>query len=309
MTVDALRLPAAAPAELRLGPPAVLSREPIDPGTALGQLFAPEPARAARERSPAAVALGALAPALGLLPARERLRADTLALWCRALFATAREGDRVERRIERLHRSAYLVARARAGEPVASPFARRLGEESARRELPRPALDALLREARRAVRQQLASTPADWEVRTRAVAAAVAEAMLGAPPTPSTADAAAGVLRLACVLAVPAGLGERRFHLPVELPPTVGGTPPDGELLRAVADECEAIHQLLLRGARGVGEVPLTFRAALAALLALALRLLGRVEERPERLLRQPVRLGRLESAWVLWRIRREPIA
>jgi hypothetical protein len=311
VSADTLALGAPPPASLRLARPAVLSLEPIDPATALGRLFAPvPPARPPRGERPAlAAALGDLTPALALLPARERRRAETLAEWCRGLFLTADEGDRVERRVERLNRSAYLVARALAGEAVASPFAGRLADESARRLLPRRALDALLAAARRAVRQPVASTPADWEVRTREVAEALAEAMLGAPPTPSTCDAAAGLLRLARLLAVPAALRTRSFHLPIEVPPDGAGAPLEASMATAVADECEAIHQLLLRGARGVGEVPLTFRAALAALLALALRLLGRVEEHPERLLRLPVRLGRLESLWVLWRIRREPIA
>lgn len=311
MSADTFALGAPAPASLRLARPALLSLEPIDPATALGQLFAPAPpARPPRGERPAlATALEGLAPALALLPARERRRAETLADWCRGLFLTADEGDRVERRVERLNRSAYLVARALAGEAVASPFARRLAAESARRQLPRRALDALLAAARRAVRQPVASTPADWEVRTREVAEALSEAMLGAPPTASTCDAAAGLLRLARLLAVPAALAARRFHLPVEAPPDGAGAPPEAAMAAAIADECEAIHQLLLRGARGVGEVPLTFRAALSALLALALRLLGRVEEQPGRLLHQPVRLGRFESLWVLWQVRREPLA
>lgn len=310
MTAETLVL-GAPPVVLRLGRPAQLSAEPIDPATAIGQLFAPQPpARRPRgELSPLAAAGGPLLPALALLPARERGRASLLAAWCRALFATADEGDRVERRIERLHRSAYVLARALAGQAVASPFAVALADESARRLLPRPALDALLAAARRAVRQPQASTPADWEVRSREVATAIAGAMLGAEASPSTCDAAAGLLRLLTLAAVPQALRERRFHLPIELPPTSAGTAPEAALATAVADECEAIHQLLLRGARGVGEVPLTFRATLAALLAMALRLLGRIEENPARLLRQPLRLGRLESAWVLWQIRREPVA
>jgi hypothetical protein len=80
-------------------------------------------------------------------------------------------------------------------------------------------------------------------------------------------------------------------------------------MLAAVAEECEAIHPLLLRGARAVGEVPLTFRAALAALLALSIRLLGRIEARPDDLLAGRVRLGRFERAWTLRQARRERFA
>jgi hypothetical protein len=310
MSVDALALGGAAPPGLLLQRPAVLSREPIDPETAVGRLFAPGAGlRSPRGERPAtaASALGALAPALALVPRRERERADLLAAWTHALFATAREGDRVERRIERLHRSAYLVARALAGARVPSPFAARLGAESARRNLPRPSLDALLAEARRAVREPRATTPADWEERTRTIAAAAAAALLSVAPTPAIVDAAAGLLRLARLLEVPSELAEHRFHLPLEGAPSAGSAA-EPAMTDAIADECEAIHQLLLRGARGVGEVPLTFRAGMAGALALALRALGHIEEHPARLLRQPVRLGRLDVAWTLFRLRRQPL-
>lgn len=300
-----------APA-LRLRLPAVLSREPIDPTTALGRLFAPDtavPVRRGAAPSAAARQLGPLAPALRLLPRRERERAETLAAWGAALFATAREGDRAERRLVRLHRSAYLVARALAGDPVPAAFARRLAAESARRTLPRAALDALLATARREIETPIGSTPADWEARTRELAAAIAEAMLGAPPTAPTVDAAAGLLRLARLLGVPAELAARRFHLPIEAPPSADGLPDATALATAVTEECEAIHPLLLRGARGVGEVPLTFRRGLAAALALGLRLLGRLEAHPGDLAVRAPRLGRLAAAWLLWQIRREPLA
>jgi hypothetical protein len=312
VSADAAALGAAAPPALLVRRPALLSREPIDPATAIGRLFAAgEVGRAPRGERAATAAgtLGPLAASLSLLPRRERERADLLAAWASALFATAHEGDRVERRIERLHRSAYLVARALAGARVASPFAARLGAESARRTLPRAALDALLAEARRSVREPHPSTPADWEVRTRTLAAAAAGALLGVPPTPAITDAAAGLLRLVRLLAVPRELAERRFHLPLAAPPRADPAAAEPFMKDAIADECEAVHQLLLRGARGVGEVPLTFRAALAGALALALRLLGHVEQNAGRMLVRPVRLGRVEVAWTLFRIRRQPLA
>jgi len=300
----------AAPA-LLVQRPAVLSREPIDPRTALGRLFAirASTARPRDERAPSAPRrLGPLAPALALLPPRERERVEVIAAWTSALFATAGEEGAPAQRIERLNRSAYLVARALAGVQVPSPFAVELAAESARRTLPRRALDTLLAEARRAATHPDASTPADWEVRTREIAGALAEALLGYPPTPATIDAATGILRLVRLLGVTATLADGRFHLPLEAPPTTNGRPADHELAAAIAEECEAIHQLLLRGARGVGEVPLTFRAALAGALALALRLLGEIEQQPEALLSRPVRLGRLATAWTLYRIRREKL-
>jgi len=191
---------------------------------------------------------------------------------------------------------------------VPSPFALCFADESARRLLPRRALDSLLAAARHAVRDPQVATPADWEVRTRSLAEAAAEALLGLAPTASTVDAAAGILRLVRLLDVPTAIASRRFHLPLEGTDSVCPGDPVAAMTAAVADECEAVHQLLLRGARGVGEVPLTFRSSLAAALALSLRLLGHVEQNPERLLRRPVRLGRLESFWTLFHLRRQPL-
>jgi len=300
---------AAAAPPLVVRRPAILSREPIDPATALGRLFAIRPVLSAGERDGAAAQqLGPLSPALSLLPSRERGRAELLAIWGSALFLTAEETGPASARIERLNRSAYLLARALARQRVPSPFAVALAGESERRTMPRRALDALLAEARKSAVQPDPSTPADWEVRTREIAGAVAESLLGATPTPATVDAASGILRLVRLLRVTDERRAGRFHLPIEAPPTLAGHPAEDDLAGAIAEECEAIHQLLLRGARGVGEVPLTFRAALAGALALGLRLLGKVEEQPRSLLVRPLRLGRLETAWTLHRIRREKL-
>jgi hypothetical protein len=133
------------------------------------------------------------------------------------------------------------------------------------------------------------------------VGGAVAAATIGDEPTAATLDAATGLLRLARLLRVPAAAAVGGFPLPL----AEAADSREGRVA-AIAAECDAIHQLLLRGARAIGEVPLTFRGALAGAMALALRLLGRIESHPEALLSRPVRLGRLERAWTLWRVRRE---
>jgi len=273
----------------------------------LGALFAPrtaaaDPARDERRLATATLLrLGELAPALLLLPSRERSRAAILGAWADALFATAAEGDRPEKRIDRLHRSAFLIARALAGETVEAPFAERFAAESARRAFGRRALDLLISEARSGVRRPLAAIAAEagaaWDERSRQIAGALVEALLGQEPTAATVDAAQGLLRLARLASPPAG--------------DAGRPAPEQRAVRAaaVAAEAAAIHPLLLRGARAIGEVPLTFRRALAALMTLGLQLLGAIESHPERLLERPVRLGRLGRAWTLYRIRRDKLA
>jgi hypothetical protein len=292
--------------DLRVRRPALFSTEPLDPATALGELFTLDAAASARSSQRGLVAnarrrLGALAPALDLLPSRERERAGVLTAWSEAVFATCGEHDLPEERRERLDRSAFLLARALAGETVDPPFAQRFAAESARREFGRRALDALLAEARRRI-DRPGCVAEDDESALR-LGAAAAEALIGIEPTPATVDASGALLRLARMARVPAAVAVGAF--PLLLPEDAASHPHEARV-GAIAAECDAIHQLLLRGARSIGEVPLTFRAAIAGAMALALRLLGRIESNPEALLTRPLRLGRLERIWTLWRVRRE---
>lgn len=304
MTVGTLPLD-AAPRELHLRRPALFSSEPLDPSTALGRLFALDGAASDRFSGHVLVEiarrrLGELAPALELLPRRERERVGVVAAWLDAIFATGCEHDLPAERRERLDRSAFLVARALAGETVDSPFAQRFAAESARRAFGRRALDGLLAEAR----QRIDAPGADIAVSASALrlGAAAAEALVGDEPSAATVDAAGALLRLSRLARVPAAVAVGAFPL------IFGSDAAASVELRtaAVAEECDAIHQLLLRGARSIGDVPLTFRAAIAGAMALALRLLGRIESQPAALLARPIRLGRLERIWTLWRVRRE---
>lgn len=309
MSGRVLVLPAGGVAIRR---PALFSDEPLDVDTALGRLFSPalavERSRASRRHDPATLALGPLAAALTLLPSRERERASLVAAWAAALLATADEGDRVERRIERLNRTAFELARALAGERVRSEFALELAREATRREMPRRALDRLLATAREAIEDGRPVREEAWRARALAVSASVSEMILGAAPSVATVEASAAILRLVRLSRLPDDLRRGELHLPGD------GDAPRAERLRpaaverAIVAECEAIHPLLLRGARSVGEVPLTFRAALAGAIALALRLLGHLEAHPERLRKKPARLGRLETAWTLRGIRKQPL-
>ena len=304
MTIGTLPLD-AAPRELRLRRPALFSSEPLDPSTALGRLFALDADTSERFSGRVLVEvarrrLGELAPALELLPRRERERVGVLAAWVDAIFSTGGEHDLPAERRERLDRSAFRIARALAGETVDPPFARRFAAESARREFGRRALDGLLAEAR----QRIDAPGADIgdSASPLRLGAAVAEALVGDEPSAATVDAAGALIRLSRLARVPAAVAVGAF-------PLLFGTEAaaSAELrTAAIAEECDAVHQLLLRGARSIGEVPLTFRAAIAGAMALALRVLGRIESQPAALLARPVRLGRFERIWTLWRVRRE---
>lgn len=310
MTVSSLGLPARAPARTAL--PELLSPQPLDPGTALGRLFAPAPDMAAAAGLGRWVAgaperlLGELADAARLLSAHERERAAVLTAWVEALMATAAERDDAALRLARLHRSAFLVARALAGEPSPSPFLRAFAAEAERRGFTRPALDSLLESARVALAAPRATTRGDWDRRAQGLGGAFAAALLGAEPSAATIDAAAALFRLGCLRALPGALAAGRTLLPLaDLPEPLQYRSRE-ELAAAIAAECESVRPLLLRGARAVAEAPLTFVRPLAFLLETGLQLLSEIEVHPEALLDREPRLGWWRRRFALRRARRE---
>jgi len=287
----------------------------FEPGTELAALFSPARGFAAEAAIAEHVAaaprrlLGEMAEAVRLLPGRERERAAILAAWLEALFATAAEPDPLPRRTARINRSAYLLARALAGEPSDAPFVRAFAAEAGRRSFTRPALDALLGAARERAAISRPASRADWETWARAVGESIAAALVGTRPTSATIDAAAGLYRLFALRALGTDLASGRCRLPIETLPEPLQYRSREELTRAAAAECEAIRPLLLRGARALGEVPLTFRRPLAFLLSGAIAILGEIEVHPEALAGRAPRLGWWSRRTALWRLRRQAIA
>jgi hypothetical protein len=314
VNVSVLPVPGSTARPLAAGPrPA--GAGPIAAGTALGALFAPAPdvgSEAALGRqvasSPARL-LCELAPATTLLPPLERERAAVLTSWVEALLATAVESDAAEQRMARLHRSAYLVARALAGEPSDSPFVRAFAAESLRRSFTRPALDSLLAVARRRIESPRAGTREEWARRSRDLASAFVTALFGAVPTPATVDAASALHRLLALRGLATALAAGRVHLPVEdLQEPLQFRRPM-EIGVAVESECEAIRPLLLRGARALAEAPLTFRRLLSYLLTVGVHLLSEIEVHPEAVAGREPRLGWWTRRRALWQARHETLS
>jgi hypothetical protein len=308
----------ALPLAARLARPsaaALLADRPIDPATALGRLFAPAHEVAAEVALAAAVEeaprrlLGEAADALALMPQRERERAAVLAAWFEALDATVRETDPIESRSARLHRSAYLLARGLAGEPSDAPFVRAFAAENERRSFTRPALDTLLAGARRAIEQPRPAHAAEWEARLAEAGGAFATALAGTAASAATIEAVGALARLRVLAALPLDLADGRCRLPLEALPEPLQFRTREEVAAAIAAECDALRPQLLRGARALAEVPLTFRRALAWLLSTGLDLLGRIEVHPEALAAAPARLSWWTRHATLWRIRRQPLA
>jgi phytoene/squalene synthetase len=313
VTVTVLTVPDST-ARRRVPDSGLVGELPIEPGTALGALFAPAPdvgTEAAMGRHVAtapARLLRELAPATTLLPPHERERAAVLTSWVQALLATAIEADAPEQRMARLHRSAYLVARALAGEPSDSPFVRAFAAEALRRSFTRSALDALLAAARRRVESPRAGTREEWARSSRDLATAFVTALFGAAPTPATVDAASALHRLLVLRDLSAALPSGRVRLPAEdlHEPLQFRTPM--EIGVAVESECEAIRPLLLRGVRALAEAPLTFRRLLSYLLTVGVHLLSEIEVHPEAMAGRVPRLGWWTRSRALWQARREPL-
>jgi len=293
--------------------PSLFAERPWDPGTALGAWLAPsgpaaEEALETRASRLATEALGPLAAALRLAPERERRRFELLFVWTDALLATADEPDGPAERAERLNRAAFLVARGLAGETVASAFLTLLVAEARRRAFGRKPLDRLLAAGRDAAAAPRPADAAELERRAQEVAGAFLEALFGAPPTAAAADAGAGLLRLARLARLATHHAAGRSPLPADELADPIRYRSEEEIGAAVTAECERLHPLLLRGARAIAEVPLSYRRPFVFLLPLALELAAAIEERPRAVASRPPRLSGWSCRRAYWRARFAPL-
>ena len=252
--------------------------------------------------------LGDFAHALQLLTERERARASLLLAFADALADVAHADAPPEERVENLNRVAYRTARALRGEPTPSVFLRLFAAEARRRSFTRHALDEMFAAARIVARAPRPEDGAELDVRARELGEALATALLGTAPTPAVVDLAAGLLRLGALQRLSLDLARRTAPLPEsDLAEPVQYRTED-ELAAAVSRECGALHNLLLKGARAVGEVPLTFRRPVAFALPVAIALLGLIEERPRAIARGVRRVGRWKIRATRWRARYTPL-
>jgi hypothetical protein len=196
-----------------------------------------------------------LAPALLLLSAADRRRAQTLLAYGRTLFDFATQRGVEGERLAQLNRWEFELERALDGDPPGQPVFVALAREQAQRPWPRAALAALGRAARRRVAQEKPAPLAQAPELARDLAAAAIEALLGAPPAAETAALAAAVLRARGLQDLPAAFPERR----------------------RTAVEIEAA---LAAAAPAPAALPRPYRPA-AAYLRLAARRLARAEPAP----------------------------
>ena len=305
------------------GRPTLFERPTWSAASAAGMLLDPGGDELSVRRHSAEVTarcLGDLSRVLELLTDHERDRAILLAALTDALFDVARgegpgavdAGNSVANpagRIDDLNRIAFQVARALRGEAPESVFLELFAAEARRRTFTRRALDELFAAARAVAREPRPADEATLDVRARQLGEALATALLGAEPPASLVDLAAGSIRLVRLQHLSVDLRSRSVTLPVSDLAEPIQYRSEEEIVQAIDRECNALHHLLLKGARAAGEVPLTFRRPVAFLLPIAIALLGLIEERPRVVARRVRHLGLWKLRVSFWRARWTPLS
>jgi phytoene/squalene synthetase len=291
--------------------PTLFERPTWSETSAAGRLFATRDESACLRACDALAVerCGDFARALDLLTERERHRATLLVALADCLFDVATGPGEITERIENLNRIAFQVARSLRGEPSESRFFDLFAVEAKRRGFTRPALDELFAAARLEARAPRPADVAELDLRGQRLGQALATALLGAEPAPAVVDLAAGLLRLTRLQRLSLDLARKTSWIPVaELADPLQYRTED-EIAAAVSRECGALHNLLLKGARAAGEVPLTFRRPVAFVLPVAIALLGLIEERPRAIARSVRRVGLWKLRLTHWRARYTPLA
>jgi hypothetical protein len=237
-------------------------------------------------------ALRDLAPALILLPAEERRRAQALAAYTLTLFDFARQSGLEGERLAQINRWQFRLDEALDGEPAEQPIFLCLQLEEERRPWNREALDGLADAARQRVSTRRPATAEARAVEVERLAGAACTALLGDHGA-AAEPLAAGLLRLFSLLDLGEGLRRHDARLPRdELPDDWlrdadrGGS----TLAVAVRHECGRIRPLLDLARRG--DLPRAWLRA-ARFLALAGRqLLNRVAKAGSAVAERPLRLG-----------------
>ncbi len=237
-------------------------------------------------------ALRDLAPALILLPAAERRRAQALAAYALTLFDFARQSGLEGERLAQINRWQFQLEEALAGEAAPQPIFLALQIEERRRGWDRDGLDALADAARQRVALRRPATPAAREAEVRRLAEAVLASLLGGAEPPEVALASA-LLRLYSLLDL--GEGIRRHDARLPSSELADGWEPGtravgAPLAEAVRRECQRVATEL--GRVDPARLPSEWRRAGRFLQLAGDRLLGRVRATGAAVAEHPPRLG-----------------
>jgi len=237
--------------------------------------------------------LGDFAPALLLLPADERRRAQTLLAYASTLFDFARQRGVEGERLAQINRWEFTLEAALAGQAIGQPIFLRMARENERRPWPADALDELAACARRRATRLQPETVAEAEVDALSLGRAVAAALLEKGLTAEIDGLASALVRLGSLQRLGEEIHRGRCPLPAsEVGEGDDGRPDPAQLLAAVRRECQRLRSHLLRAPRGLVDLPRGYRRAAVFSLLAALRLLTEVEDPATELLQAPPHLG-----------------
>jgi hypothetical protein len=251
-------------------------------------------------------ALGDLSPALLLLAASERRRAQALAAYAFTLFDFARQRGVEGERLAQINRWQFTLEAALSGEPVGQPVFVAMAREHGRQPWPEDALDALADTARQRVGEPIPETAKAFARYRRRLAAALFQAVSGADPPPELAALGEALLAARGLVRVGEELRQRLSPLAAEElpPPWVAGHPPsEAEVLAAVRRRGDELRSRLASPPE-LAALPATRRRALTFLRLGALELLARLDARGDALLTAPPRLGLRDRLLLLARAR-----
>jgi phytoene/squalene synthetase len=227
--------------------------------------------------------LGDFAPALLMLPAAERRRAQAVLAYASTLFDFARQRGVEGERLAQINRWEFTLETALSGQPVGQPIFLRMAQENRRRRWPGEALDDLTGCARRRATRAQPATVAEAEVEALSLGRAVAAALLEERLNAEINGLASALVRLASLQRLGEEIGRGRCPLPAsEVPVEDDGRLDRGQVLAAARRECQRLRSRLLRTPRGLASLPRGYRRAAVFALLAALHLLSQIEE-PER--------------------------
>jgi phytoene/squalene synthetase len=253
--------------------------------------------------------LGDFAPALLLLPATERRRAQALLAYAHTLFDFARQHGVEGERLAQINRWEWTLEVALSGQPVGQPIFLRMARENERRRWPVDALDELAACARRRALRRQPATVADAEVDALSLGRSVAAALLEKSLNAEIDGLASALVRLWSLQHLGDEVDRRRCPLPAaEVPEADAGQWERNQLMMAARRECERLRGRLLKAPRGLGDLPPGYRRAAVFALLGALRLLTEIEDSSRDLLASPPKLALssrlgflLRARWFGW--------
>lgn len=253
--------------------------------------------------------LGDFAPALLLLPATERRRAQALVAYAHTLFDFARQHGVEGERLAQINRWEWTLESALSGQPVGQPIFLRMARENERRRWPVDALDELAACARRRALRRQPGTVAEAEVDALTLGRTVASALLEKSLNAEINGLASTLVRLWSLQHLGDEVDRRRCPQPAsEVPELDAGQWDRGQLLVSARRECERLRGRLLKAPRGLADLPSGYRRAAVFALLGALRLLTEIEDSGRDLLISPPKLGvgsrlgfLLRARWFGW--------